>query len=143
MVDILQDFAIQAAQSRVFRAVSTPAGLDAWWTKRAAGEARQGAEYELWFGPEYDWRAKVTRAVRDCEFVLQMTRSDPDWNGTLISFVLEPRQGGTHIRFQHTGWPHANVHFRTSSYCWAMYLRILKRNLEYGEVVAYDRRLDV
>ena len=143
MADIQHDFPIFAPPGRVYEGVTTPAGLDVWWSKKSRGTPEIGAEYELWFSPEHDWRAKVTRAVRDREFVLQMTRSDPDWNGTLVSFVLEPRQGGTHIRFRHSGWPHDNDHFRTSSYCWAMYLRILKRNLEYGEVVAYERRLDV
>jgi hypothetical protein len=33
--------------------------------------------------------------------------------------------------------------FRRSSYCWAMYLRILRRYLEHGETVPYERRLDV
>jgi hypothetical protein len=30
-----------------------------------------------------------------------------------------------------------------SSYCWAMYLRLLRRNVEAGEVVPYAQRLDV
>jgi hypothetical protein len=30
-----------------------------------------------------------------------------------------------------------------SCFCWAMYLRILRRHLEYGEEVEYERRLDV
>ena len=32
---------------------------------------------------------------------------------------------------------------RTSCYCWVMYLRILKRYVEHGEMVPYERRLDV
>lgn len=38
---------------------------------------------------------------------------------------------------------HANDHFRTSSCCWAQYLRILRRFLEHGERVPYAERLDV
>jgi hypothetical protein len=30
-----------------------------------------------------------------------------------------------------------------STYCWAMYLRILKRWLEFGEQVPYEKRLSV
>jgi len=29
-----------------------------------------------------------------------------------------------------------------SCYCWAMYLRIMRRYLEHGESVPYERRLD-
>jgi uncharacterized protein YndB with AHSA1/START domain len=37
----------------------------------------------------------------------------------------------------------ADAHYRVSCYCWAMYLRILKRYLEHGETVPYAKRLDV
>jgi uncharacterized protein YndB with AHSA1/START domain len=144
MADIFQDFPIQAPPERVFQAVSTPGGLDRWWTKQAAGEAVEGAEYVLWFGPEYDWRAVVTRCVPNAEFELQLTRADGDWTGTKVGFQLEPREaGGTWIRFHHTGWPAANEHYRISNHCWAMYLRILRRNLEHGETVPYEERLEV
>jgi len=43
----------------------------------------------------------------------------------------------------HTGWPEDNKHWRISCYCWAMYLRLLRRYLEYGEIVPYERRLEV
>jgi uncharacterized protein YndB with AHSA1/START domain len=60
MADIIHHFPIKATPRKVFQAISTPAGLDAWWTKRSAGKPVEGAEYELWFGPEYDWRAVVS-----------------------------------------------------------------------------------
>ena len=143
MADIFQDLPIKAPLDRVFRAVSTPEGLDTWWTKRSAGNPQEGAEYELWFGPAYDWRAKVTRLVADCEFELEMVRADSDWLGTRVGLRLEPREGATWVRFSHTGWPSANDHFRVSCHCWAMYLRILRRYLEFGESVPYEERLDV
>jgi uncharacterized protein YndB with AHSA1/START domain len=143
MPDIYQDFPIKAAVDRVFAAISTPQGLDAWWTKRSSGEALEGAEYELGFGPGYEWRARVTRCVRNSEFELTMVRADADWQGTRVGFVLEPRNESTWVRFHHTGWPDANEHYRISSHCWAMYLRVLRRWLEHDEVVPYDDRLDV
>ena len=36
--DILHDFPIKAPLDRVFQAVSTPEGLDRWWTKRSEGK---------------------------------------------------------------------------------------------------------
>ena len=55
MPDILHDFPISAPLDDVFRAVSTGAGLAQWWTERSSGSPAQGAEYELGFGPGYDW----------------------------------------------------------------------------------------
>jgi uncharacterized protein YndB with AHSA1/START domain len=143
MADIFLDFPIKASQDRVFQAVSTPDGLDRWWTKQSAGVAAEGAEFELGFGPEYDWRAKVTRCVADSEFELQMTRADADWIGTRVGFRLDSRAGLTQVRFYHTGWPSQNEHWRISCFCWPMYLRVLRRHLEHGEFVLYEDRLDV
>ena len=87
MPDIYHDFPIGADPQRVFDALSSPAGLDQWWTKSSVGTAKVGAEYEL---------------------------------GPVLS-----------------------EHYRISSYCWAIYLRVLRRYLEHGERVAYEQRLDV
>ena len=142
MADILYDFPINAAPKRVFDAVSRPEGLDQWWTEQAAGSPEVGTTYELGFGPEYDWRAVVTKCEPPSVFELKMTKSDADWNGTHVGFYLIGMQGSTSVRFYHTGWPSENEHFRTSSFCWAMYLRILRRYLEHSEMVPYEHRLD-
>jgi uncharacterized protein YndB with AHSA1/START domain len=143
MTDILHDLPIRAEARRVFEAVSSPAGLDRWWTLSSAGEPAPGAEYALDFGPQYRWRARVTRSVPDAEFELELTKADADWTGTRVGFQLERRDGATWLRFRHTGWREANEHCRISSNCWAMYLRILRRYLEHGETVPYGMRLDV
>ena len=69
MADILHDLPIKAPIDRVFDAVSTPEGLDAWWTDRSSGTPGKGEAYVLWFGPEFDWRARVTRIAppHDCD----------------------------------------------------------------------------
>ena len=143
MADILQDLPIKALIDRVFDAVSTPEGLDAWWTLRSKGRPRQGEEYVLWFGPEYDWRARVTRSTPTSEFELEVIRADNDWTGTRVGFRMQSRDGGTWLQFSHTGWKTPNEHYRVSCNCWAMYLRILRRLLEHGESVPYDERLAV
>lgn len=141
MPDILQDFPIAAAPSRVFEAISQPRLLDEWWTVRCSGRPEVGATYELYFEPDYEWSATVTRCVPNAAFELRMTRADDDWLGTTVGFELEPTPSGTRVRFSHRGWASANDHFRTSNHCWALYLRILRRHLEHGESVPYDDRL--
>jgi hypothetical protein len=53
--------------------------------------------------------------------------------------VATPSTFTTH----HTGWPDAGEHYRTSSHCRALYLRILRRFVEHGETVPYADRLNV
>ena len=143
MADIFHDFLVKAPAARVFEAISTPRGLDCWWTKNSAGEPKLGAEYELGFGPSYLWRARVSKRAGTSAFEFEMTHADADWTGTRVGFQLEEKGGTTNARFHHTGWPNANEHWRISCYCWAMYLRIMRRYVEHGEFVPYEKRLDV
>jgi uncharacterized protein YndB with AHSA1/START domain len=143
MPDVLLDLPIKAAPERVFQAVSTPAGLECWWTQKSSGTPIIGATYELWFGPEYDWRAVVTQCEPPSRFELEMTRAMDDWMGTRVGFLLEDRPVLTWLRFRHTGWPGESEHYRTSCHCWSLYLRLLRRHVERSEFVPYERRLDV
>lgn len=141
--DILYSFPIQASREEIYAAVSSPHGLDRWWSLESSGEPAVGAPYELDFGPGYLWGAIVTRAVPNREFEIRMTSADADWTGTRVGFRLESAQSGaTQVDFRHVGWPEANSHYRVSGFCWAMYLRLLKRYLEKGEEVAYEDRLE-
>ena len=144
MADIRQQFVVKAPPERVFALVGTPEGLQHWWTKTSSGESRTGAEYILGFGPGYEWRGKVTRFEPGSFFEIAMTKADQDWAATRISFELDSiNDGRTLVSFAHTGWPNENEHWKISCYCWAMYLRILRRYAEYGEEVPYEKRLDV
>src|SRR5712691_9776782 len=73
MADIFHNFPIKATLQQGFRAVSTPTGLDSWCTKRSSGEPTLGADYDLWFGPDYDWRAVVSPEV--ITYVRRLTRA--------------------------------------------------------------------
>ena len=143
MADIFHNFLINAPVRRVFEAVSHPAGLDNWWTKASLGKPLAGEKYSLDFGAAYQWEAKVSKYVPETEFELEMTRSDHDWYGTRVGFKIIPAATGSQVAFYHTGWAALNEHFKISSYCWAMYLRLLKLNLETGLIVPYEERLTV
>ncbi|HJZ79036.1 MAG TPA: SRPBCC domain-containing protein [Pyrinomonadaceae bacterium] len=142
MPDIVHNFPINASLPQVFAAISQPHGLDSWWTKRSAGEPEQGTEYKLYFDPENDWRAIVSRCVPPTEFELQVTSAHADWLGTRVGFVLQQSNGVTQVRFHHSGWPEANDHYQVSCYCWATYLRLLRQYVETGNAVPYEKRLD-
>lgn len=142
MAKISHTFLIHADREKVFAAVSSPTGLDAWWTKRSAGQPRPASEYELWFGPTHNWRAKVSDISESKTFELLITKADSDWRGSRVRFDLRDEGAGTRVDFTHSGWPKQNDHYRISTYCWAMYLRLLKRYVEHGEKVAYERRLE-
>jgi hypothetical protein len=86
----------------------------------------------------------VTRYEPDAAFELEMTEAHPDWMNTRVGCELRPEgRESTRVIFYHSGWPAASQHWRVSCYCWAMYLRVMRRYLEHGESVPYDQRLDI
>jgi uncharacterized protein YndB with AHSA1/START domain len=142
MPDIFHDFIIKVSPECVFDGISTPALLDKWWTKKSSGRANKGEEYELNFGPKYVWSGRLAKCVAPTEFEMEISNADDDWNGTRVGFRLSGEKT-TAVSFYHTGWKKPTDNWRFSSFCWAMYLRILRRHLEHGETVPYERRLDV
>ena len=143
MPDIFHSFTIKASAQKVFKGISTSEGLDNWWTKTSDEKTEIGSVYGLYFGEQYKWKAIITRYIAEKEFELQLTEADADWIGSKVGFLLNEKDGITRVDFYHTGWKENSDHFKYSSYCWAMYLRILKRYVEFGEQVAYEKRLSV
>ena len=143
MPDILHRLPVRASAARVFDMFATPAGLNEWWTLGCTGEPRPGETYGFDFGPGYAWHG-VVRACEPGRWIeWEMTGADADWTGTRVGARLSGDGDHTIVDFYHSGWPDANAHFRTSSCCWASYLRILRRYVEHGERVPYADRLDV
>ena len=137
---IYHDLVIDASPERVFKAITDPDQLVNWWPYKCSGMARAGAEYNFYFGPEYDWYAKVIRVIPDKAFYIQMIKSDEDWNGTTFGFDLHLKQGKVQLQFWHKGWPQLNEHFRRSSFCWAMLLQGLKNYVENGLIIPFEKR---
>lgn len=143
MADIFHHFTINSSIEKVFDGISKPGGLDHWWCKNSIGNPGMNEDYELNFGPEFKWNAVVTKCVQNKEFELTITSANDDWVNTRVGFALNFENGLTEVDFYHEGWPRKNKHYKISCYCWAMYLRVLKRFLEYGEEIPYEERLTV
>lgn len=137
---IYHDLLIDASMERVFQAITKPDQLVDWWPEKCSGEPRIGAEYNFYFGPEYDWYAKVIEVKENKAFYIQMTKSDQDWNGTTFGFDLNWKQEKVQLQFWHKGWPQCNEHFRRSSFCWAMLLQGLKNYAEKGWIIPFEKR---
>lgn len=141
MSEIRFSFAIQASAERVFEALATPHGMDKWWAKSTSGITEKGGIYHLFFEPDYLWTALVTKFTANEIFELQFQEADEDWYETRVGFILTELNGETRLEFYHKGWKEVNGHFTDTSFCWAMYLRLLKRFVERGDSVAYEDRM--
>ena len=139
MPDIHHDLTLQATAEHTFTAITQPQEINRWWTLDCEGTPELGRKYRFYFGPEFDWSARVVE-YSDAVIAWEFTKADSDWTGTILRLQIARESGLTRLRFEHTGWPACNAHFRRSSYCWAQYLRLLKEYLEQGQVIAYEDR---
>lgn len=139
---IYHDLHINASKKLIFDAVSTPAGLNNWWTLKCSGIPEVGVEYNFYFSPEYDWYGNVIKYEPGKAFHIKMTKSDSDWNPTSFGFdFVKAGEGeGVQLKFWHIGWPECNHHFRRSSFCWAMLLNGLKNYVEKGVIIPFEER---
>lgn len=140
---IYHDLIIKAEISQVFKGISAPELLNEWWTDTCKGELALGGEFELGFTQSCIWHGRVTKLTTNKKFELLIVNSHEDWDDTKVGFVLDEKNNATKICFYHSDWKNLNEHFRISSYCWAVYLRILKGYLEKGIRVAFKERDEV
>jgi uncharacterized protein YndB with AHSA1/START domain len=125
---------IQAPPDAVFAAITTPQGLNSWWTKESAGQAVLGQDYRFYFGEGYDWQAKVIDVEKNQRISWEMTQADADWEGTILEFVLTTKEENrTILRFSHRNWDTLNDHFKQCSFHWAIYLNDMRHYLQQAE----------
>jgi len=96
--------------------------------------------FNFYFTEQYDWDAKLIDVQENLRCVWKMTKADDDWLNTQFGFQLSEKEGITTVEFHHTGWLDSNEHFKRSSYCWAMYLHLLKSYIETGKITTFDKR---
>jgi uncharacterized protein YndB with AHSA1/START domain len=112
---------INAESGRVFQALTTKDGLEAWWGKVLSAEPRVGHVVEFDHGLGDPMRMEITELVPNERLAWKCVSafSDPsnpasEWFGQTLVFELEPRHGVellgvehdvTILRFQNGGWP--------------------------------------
>jgi len=135
MVDILHRVGITASRDAVFRALTTPEGLAAWWTDDTRGDGAPGGVLEFRFdlgGESGGFDMKVLD-VQPAEHVLWEVIDGPDeWVGTQIRWDLRTEGDFTIVMFAHEGWREPVEFMHHCSTKWATFLMSLKSLLETG-----------
>lgn len=141
MGNIYHDIEIKATQEAIYEAITSPSGLNAWWTLKSAGEPSIGNEYNFFFSEDYNWFAVVQNISANESIIYRMTQATDDWIGTILSFeIISQSESLSLLRFEHRGWKEITEHYRRTSYCWALYLSCLKEYLEKGIIKSYELR---
>ena len=137
MVDILHRVGIKSSVDAVYNALTTRAGLAAWWTENTQGEGQAGGAITFRFsagGEEIGgFDMKVLEAVPGQRVLWQVVDGPAEWIGTRIRFDLTPSGDHAIVRFKHQGWEEPVDFMHHCSTKWAVYLMSLKSLVETGK----------
>ncbi|NML71297.1 SRPBCC domain-containing protein [Chryseobacterium sp. RP-3-3] len=137
---ILHDLEVDSTLENVFRMVSVPEFLNEWWTHYCQGVPEPDSEYTFEFSEKDILKGKISKFNPPYEIEFLITDGDKDWVETSVGFILKEAGNGTKLSFYHTNWKDTNEHFRQTSFCWALYLRVLRKFAEEGLHVPYSER---
>jgi uncharacterized protein YndB with AHSA1/START domain len=132
MVDILHRVGITAPQDAVYRALTTPEGLAAWWTDDTRGDGDPGGVLKFRFGEAGGFDIKVLDAQPSERVLWEVIDGPEEWIGTRISFSLRTDGDFTIILFAHEGWREPVEFMHHCSTKWATFLMSLKKLVETG-----------
>jgi uncharacterized protein YndB with AHSA1/START domain len=91
------------------------------WLMSGTFEPREGAEFELYWSGNDGSKGMTTGKVMEMDKPRKLSYTW-DWgtNGSLVTFFLEPSEGGTKLRLEHTGFIEGKDEqvFTGASYGW-------------------------
>jgi uncharacterized protein YndB with AHSA1/START domain len=138
MAEMLHEVVIAAPVRRVYEALTTREGLRGWWTDDAEMEPRVGSVAVFGFGNRATvFRMRIDDLVPGRRVVWSCEGEPGEWQDTQLTFELTPTpNGGTRLRFSHTGWRSPDGCFATCNSRWGVLMHRLKAFVEGEEVGA-------
>lgn len=140
MPSIVHRLTIDAPPERVQELVSTPAGIQQWWTGRpVTGPGTPGGRLSVFFSDPARPAAVFEVTERGPDRTVWRTVEGPgEWVGTTLTFALSTRaDGGTTLLFSHAGWAQESEFMHGCSTNWGAYLISLKSGAEGQGFGAY------
>jgi uncharacterized protein YndB with AHSA1/START domain len=133
MVDILHKIGIKLAPPDVvYKALTTLAGLSAWWTSDTQGESNVGGVLLFRFGGG-GFDMKVLELDPPKRVLWEVVDGPEEWIGTKIGFDLKQQGDWTIVLFKHQGWKEPVEFMHHCSTKWAVFLLSLKSLIEVGK----------
>ena len=132
MTAILHRIELRESPRHVYDALSTTAGLAAWWTPMVETDARVGGEARFRFGDgEHGPDMRITE-LQPGERVAWHCERGP-WQGHDFVFDIRPGPKGAVLLFSHSGWAAADEFFMHCNSKWGYFLGVsLKSLVETG-----------
>jgi uncharacterized protein YndB with AHSA1/START domain len=133
--DIVHGIEIHAEPKAVYDTIATRSGLAAFWTPDVQGD--DGVDGELTFGfsgAPVRLPIRVAGLEPGTEIRWRCPGGFPYWEGTSVTWSLQPSEHGTKVVFRHAGFSdgQAEYDFGSVSLTWALIVARLKEVVESG-----------
>ncbi len=133
--DIVHGIEIHAEPKVVFDTIATRSGLASFWTPDVQGDESRGGELTFGFsGAPMRLPIKVARLDAPTLIEWGCPGVFPFWEGTEISWSIEPSEHGAKVVFRHTGFSdeQSEYEFGSVSLTWGTIVARLKEVVESG-----------
>lgn len=117
---------IDGSPAAVWRALTDPAELERWIASTASVDLSPGGAFDLGWGEDGVLEVRAAEPERRLELAWTVF-GDP----TVVTFELEPKDGGTELRFSHEGFAHDEP-VAGLDVGWLHYLAWVRSMVEFG-----------
>ncbi len=122
---------IEAPPEKVYAALATQSGLRGWWTADSIVDDKVGGRAEFGF----EKRAMVFRMTIEAldpgkRVVWHCHGDNPEWDGTTLTWRIEPEDGGSRLRFTQSGWKDMTDMVAVCNSTWGELMYRLKNHVE-------------
>jgi uncharacterized protein YndB with AHSA1/START domain len=131
MAELLHQIDIQAPSAKVYDAITSHEGLRSWWTDDCATEPRVGSIAQFrFFGGKVAFQMRIDELTPARRIVWKCVAGPDEWPETRIMWDISEQGGMTRLRFEQSGWPHLEGHFRPANTTWGALMFRLKDYVE-------------
>ena len=123
MPEIKHSVQLAAKPDAIYPLIATAMGFGQWW---ASDVSEPDGAVELGFfkrATVYRLRLESAKPQAQAEWKCE---TGDEWNGTRITFQLEPAKTGTVLRFVHAGWRSETDYFISCNTTWGELMYRLK-----------------
>jgi len=134
MVSLHHAVEIQSNAATVYAAIASARGNRGWWTADSRVEEKVGGKAEFGFDKRgVVFHMSVDRLAPGEGVVMSCHGNHPEWNGTTLTWTIEPMGDHTILRFVHGGWRSMTDFCATCNSMWGNLMYRLKRYAESGK----------
>lgn len=143
-----QSLIIKANPAKVYAALTTPQGLQGWWTEDCEVATEVGGIIHFHFGDTHkDMRIEQLEPNREVRWLCTMAHINHEklahkneWEGTQLAFHLTPEgTNATRLAFEHIGLVPSFECYELCSSCWPYFLSSLQQCVETGRGTPFVR----